>query len=191
MADSYIEQHLKESSRVKLSLLPHVSAIQSIIDALLKVIKSGGCIYTCGNGGSTCDAMHFVEELVAIYRRSRPGIRAQHLCDPSTLTCWANDRGFDGVFERQVRTHLTPNDALVVLSTSGNSPNIIGALKAAKEQGAVAIALLGKTGGQAKALSNQALVVESDATCHIQEAHITIIHIICDRLEVALFPDAK
>ncbi len=178
-----IEAHLRASSQTKLSLLSSVPLLEQMITTLYSVVSAGGRIYAAGNGGSTCDAMHFTEELVARYDRERPGIAAQHLCDVGTITCWANDYSFDSVFSRQVETLVTNRDALVVFSTSGNSRNILAALEAAAKKGAVTIALLGKGGGKAKSLAKIALVVESDVTAHIQEAHITIVHILCEGLE--------
>ena len=163
--------------------------IAQIVTTLASTIKQGGRIYACGNGGSACDAMHLVEELVARYQRERPGIRAQHLLDTGTITCWANDYTFDEIFERQVDTLVTKLDALVVFTTSGNSQNILRALAAANKLGATTIALLGKNGGAAKSLSKLSLIVSSEVTANIQESHITLVHIICDQLEQLLFPE--
>lgn len=188
---SKIEAYLRESSRVKAALTSQSKSIEALIDKLVAVSKAGGTIYSCGNGGSACDAMHLTEELVARYLRTRPGIKAAHLCDPGVLTCWSNDCGFESAFERQVETLITKNDALIAFSTSGNSKNILRAISKANEIGALTVGLLGKNGGEAKQLVKLPLVVESDITSHIQEAHIAIVHIICDCLEVALFPNAK
>jgi D-sedoheptulose 7-phosphate isomerase len=185
---SYIDSHIEGSVKVKLSLLEQTELIQNITAELVKVVKNGGRIYSCGNGGSACDAMHLAEELVARYLRERPGIRAQHLCDPGAISCWANDYSYEGVFARQVETYLEPRDALIVFSTSGNSENIVQALAAAKKIGASTIGFLGKTGGQAKTLCKFPLIVKSELTAHVQEAHITLVHIICEGLETTLFP---
>ncbi len=184
-----IVSHIKESARVKLLLADQSEKIAQIVTTLASTIKQGGRIYACGNGGSACDAMHLVEELVARYQRERPGIRAQHLLDSGTITCWANDYTFDEIFERQVDTLVTKLDALVVFTTSGNSQNILRALAAANKLGASTIALLGKNGGAAKSLSKLSLIVSSEVTAHIQESHITLVHIICDQLEQLLFPE--
>ena len=183
-----IRAHLERSSQVKLSLLDSAPQIAGIIDTLVTALRAEGTIYTCGNGGSTCDAMHFVEELVARFDRSRPGIRAQHFCDSATLTCWSNDYEFAGAFERQVKTFCTPKDALLVFSTSGKSPNVVRAIEAANAIGTKTVALLGKGGGPAKGLAKQSLVVSSDSSAHIQEAHIAVVHIICEAIETSLYP---
>lgn len=150
---------------------------------LMKTVKGGGTIYSCGNGGSTCDAMHFTEELVARYKRERPGIKAMHLHDPSTLTCWSNDYGFETVFARQVETFCGEGDTLVGFSTSGNSPNIIAAVKAAKARGTATIGMLGKDGGKLAGLCDIPIIVPADATERIQEVHITFVHIFCELIE--------
>lgn len=127
--------------------------------------------------------MHLVEELVARYKRERPGVRAHHFGDPSTLTCWSNDYSFEGAYERQVKTFCGPNDLLIAISTSGNSKNIVRAVTAAKALGTYVVGFLGKDGGVLKPLCNTAIVVPSSETERIQEVHITIIHILCELLE--------
>lgn len=181
------EAHITESARVKQSMLALTPVLLDITKSLLQVVQRGGCIYSCGNGGSACDSMHFTEELVARYHRERPGVRAHHFHDPGTLTCWCNDYDYASVFERQAQTFITDKDALIVFTTSGNSENLLRALAVANKAGAVTIGLLGKGGGKAKALVQKALIVESNATAHIQEAHIAVVHMICDQLEVELF----
>lgn len=184
----YISQQLKDSSDTKLALAEKAQAILDIGQQLVSVVKNGGTIFACGNGGSACDAMHLTEELVARYKRDRPGIKAQHFCDPSTITCWANDFNFDDVYARQVDTLVSDKDAVIVFSTSGNSENILRALAKANDKGAKTIAMLGKTGGKAKSLAKTSLIIERNETARIQEAHITVVHILCEYLEDTLFP---
>ena len=183
-----IQDYILQSAKVIQGLESKASEIGALCEMLIKTIRGGGTIFTCGNGGSACDAMHFAEELVARYRKDRPGIKAQHFCDAATITCWANDYNFESVFERQVQTFATNKDCLVVFSTSGNSPNILRAVEAAKKVGAKSIALLGKDGGNAKSIADLSLVVDSNYTPHIQQAHIAIVHLICEQLESTLFP---
>lgn len=162
----------------------HLAAsIGAAAGALRSSLDAGGTIYTCGNGGSACDAMHFAEELVARYKRKRDGIRARHLLDAGIITCWSNDEDFVDVFARQVRTLCGPNDCLVAFSTSGNSRNTIRAVQAGDALGSTTIGLLGKGGGELADLCRHAIVVPSDATERIQEAHITIVHIFCEFLD--------
>ena len=150
---------------------------------MAETVSRGGTIYACGNGGSTCDAMHLCEELVARYKRNRPGIKAMHFMDPSVLTCWGNDVGFDDAFARYAETFCTEKDVVIGISTSGNSRNVIAALTAAKARGSSVIGLLGRDGGVIAPLCNTAIIVPSQATERIQEAHITVIHIWCELLE--------
>lgn len=177
---------LQDSIELRQKILEDGSVLKNIdtaIAQLIKVIEQGGTIYSCGNGGSACDAMHFTEELVARYKKERVGIKASHFMDPGTLTCWANDYKWDGVFERQAQTFCGPKDALVVFSTSGNSSNIIKAIEAAKSKGSWVLGLLGKDGGKAASLCDTAIIVPSNATERIQEIHITLVHIFCEEIE--------
>ena len=111
--------------------------------------------------------------------------------DPATLTCWSNDYEFASAFRRQVETMIRPGDVLIAISTSGNSPNILQAVEAARARGAFTLGLTGNDGGRLLALADEALVVPSRATERIQEAHITIIHLLCELLEGMLFGDLE
>jgi D-sedoheptulose 7-phosphate isomerase len=181
--EAFASSHIRESIRVKDLLLGHAAEIASISQALGVAYTNGGTIYTCGNGGSSCDAMHFCQELVARFRRVRPGVRAAHFGDISTVTCWGNDVSYETVFARQAETFVTKKDVLMVFSTSGHSPNILRALEVARTKGALTIGLLGSGGGEAKSLCDLSVVVDSQFSAHIQECHITIIHILCGYLE--------
>jgi D-sedoheptulose 7-phosphate isomerase len=186
-----IRDALDESARIKLALRDQAPDILRMADAVADAFRAGNRLYACGNGGSACDAMHLVEELVARYKRERPGLPAHHLIDGPTLTCWANDYDWDSVFQRQVETLVRPGDVLVALSTSGNSVNVIRAVEAAHARGAVTLGLLGRDGGRMAALCTHALVVPARATERIQEGHITIIHLLCELVERTLFfPEA-
>ena len=134
--------------------------------------------------------MHFAEELVARYHRERPGIRAQHLIDSGTITCWANDYDFDTVFARQVETLANPEDVVIGFTTSGNSPNILNALEAAASIGSHTVVFTGKGGGKALSMAQTVFLVDSDTTAYIQVAHMCLIHMVCDVLEQRLFPDS-
>jgi D-sedoheptulose 7-phosphate isomerase len=188
--ESKIQDILRTSASIKNKLASDDNFMSEVAVAarrLIATVQAGGTIYSCGNGGSTADAIHLTEELVARYKRERPGIKAMHLMDAAVLTCWSNDYTFESVFERQVETFCGPSDCLIGISTSGNSKNIISAINAAKQKGAYTIGLLGKDGGALKSLCDTALVVPSQETERIQEAHITIIHIFCELLELGLF----
>ncbi len=142
-----------------------------------ETLKNGNKIITCGNGGSMCDAMHFAEELTGRFRDDRPSLPAIAISDPSYLTCAANDYGFDFVFSRWVQGVGQPGDLLLGISTSGNSPNIVEAVKEAKKQGMYSVCLLGKDGGALKDFADFAVVVPGTTSDRVQELHIKIIHI--------------
>lgn len=149
----------------------------------IKTFRSGGTIYSCGNGGSTCDAMHLTEELVARYHAERQGVRAQHFSDPGILTCWSNDYDYSSAFHRYAETFCTDRDVLVGISTSGNSENVVQAVKVARDNGCYTIALTGEGGGALKEEVDLCVAVPSRTTARIQEVHITIIHALCEQLE--------
>ena len=186
-----VQAGLEESARVKRAMQELAPAIARVADRMADVFRAGGHLYACGNGGSARDAVHLVEELVARYKRDRPGLPAHHLLDAATLTCWSNDYDFEGAFARQVQTLVGPKDLLLAISTSGNSPNIVRAVEVANERGAFTIGLTGRDGGRLAALCSDTLVVPSDATERIQEGHITIIHLLCELVERILFGDLE
>jgi len=187
-AEQVIRDALEESARVTLALREMAPAVLRTAGRLAEAFRAGNRLYACGNGGSACDAMHLVEELVARYKRDRPGLPAHHLLDAPTLTCWSNDYEFATAFRRQVEAMVRPGDVLVAISTSGGSANVLAAAQAARERGAVVVGLLGRGGGAVAPLCDEALVVPSDATERIQEAHITLIHLLCELVERDLFP---
>ncbi|RME60760.1 MAG: SIS domain-containing protein [Candidatus Dadabacteria bacterium] len=185
-----ITAHIERSLRVKQDALKNqelLNNIEQCAERLLSCIKDNGTVYIAGNGGSACDSLHFCEELVARYKRERPGIKAHHLIDPAILTCWSNDYSYDLVFQRQVETFCTEKDLLFLLSTSGNSQNVIKAAETAKDKGTAVIALTGESGGALAPLADIALKVPSNHTAHIQEMHITILHLLCEIVEQELF----
>jgi D-sedoheptulose 7-phosphate isomerase len=149
-----------------------------------------GRLHACGNGGSMCDAMHFVEEWTGRFRGNRRALSAISMGDPAQLTCIANDFGFDEIFARQIEANGRAGDLLLVISTSGNSANLIRAVEAAKERGLVTAALLGKGGGAIAPLVDHAIVVPLATTSdRIQELHIKIIHTVIELVERRLFPE--
>lgn len=158
-------------------------------DLLIATVKAGGNLFTCGNGGSHCDAMHFAEELTGRYRKDRRPLGALALGDPSHVTCVSNDYGFEFIFARQVEGLGRAGDLLVGLSTSGNSANVIRAFEAAKKKGIKTVALLGRDGGKLKPLADLAIVVPGTSSDRIQELHIKLIHIVIEVLEREIFPE--
>jgi len=159
-------------------------AIARLAERYTRTLAGGGTLFFAGNGGSAADAQHLAAEYVVRYARSRKALPAIALTtDTSLLTACGNDLGFDEVFARQVEALVGPDDLLVLHSTSGESPNVVRAAQAAKARGAAVVALLGKGGGPVRALVDDALVVPSDETAHIQEVHLAVEHLICELVE--------
>ncbi len=156
---------------------------------LIETIKADGKVFSCGNGGSHCDAMHFAEELTGRYRKDRRALGALALGDASHTTCVGNDYGFDFIFSRQLQGMGRPGDLLIGLSTSGNSRNVIKAFEAAKTLGIRTVALLGRGGGALKGLADLSIVAPGTTSDRIQEMHIKLIHIVIESLERSLFPE--
>jgi D-sedoheptulose 7-phosphate isomerase len=179
-----LRQRLQGAERALASLYESLTALDAICTAVVETLVNDGTLYTCGNGGSAAQASHLSEELIGRYRSDRPACRAVCLnADPAALTCIANDFGFDEVFARQAGVLCGGRDALVALSTSGESPNIVAALRAARERGATVIGLLGRDGGAALELCDHAVVVPGEESAHIQEAHQVVVHLICEAVE--------
>jgi D-sedoheptulose 7-phosphate isomerase len=150
-------------------------------------IRAGGKVLLFGNGGSAADAQHIAAELVIRYKADRAPIAAISLStDTSALTACGNDLGFDAIFERQIEALGRPHDVALGISTSGNSPNVLRALRQAKAMGLQTLGLTGGTGGQMPTLCDALIVVPSPVTARIQEMHITIGHMLCKALEQCL-----
>ncbi len=165
----------KEDTKAKLELAIEWSA---------QTIRNGGKLISAGNGGSMCDAQHFAEELTGRYRQDRPAYPAVAICDPSHLTCVANDYGYDCVFSRFIEGMGKPGDLFLGISTSGNSGNIIKACEVSKQLGLKTIMLLGKDGGKLKDLCDLPIIVPHGGFAdRIQEVHTMIIHIMIRGIE--------
>ncbi|MCU4154811.1 D-sedoheptulose 7-phosphate isomerase [Carboxylicivirga sp. A043] len=153
-------------------------------DLMVKAIKNGGKILSCGNGGSMSDAMHFAEELTGRFRNNRPGLPAIAIADPTHITCVGNDYGFDFIFSRYVEAVGLEGDVLLAISTSGNSPNVLNAAKSAKEKGMKVVALTGKSGGELAEVADIELRAPHNGySDRIQEIHIKIIHVMIQYIE--------
>jgi D-sedoheptulose 7-phosphate isomerase len=189
-APQSIREQLDASCAVIQSLSAQAELIERIAAQACDTLLAGRLVLTCGNGGSATDAQHLAEELIGRFRGNRRALPAVALtADTAALTCIANDFGYEQVFARQVEALARPGDLLVCFSTSGNSPNIVAALQAARARGAQSVALLGKDGGAARGLADLALIVASDDTARIQEAHLQVLHYICEVVEAAVLSD--
>jgi D-sedoheptulose 7-phosphate isomerase len=167
----------------------NLSKCQEFSEILIQAYKNQATVFSCGNGGSHCDAMHFAEEMTGRYRKDRRPLGALALGDPSHTTCVSNDYGFEFVFSRQVEGLGRKGDVLIGISTSGNSKNVILALEAAKNKGMKTVALLGKDGGKIKDIADFSIVVPGKTADRIQELHIKLLHIVIETVERALFPE--
>lgn len=156
---------------------------------LTETFKNGGRLFTCGNGGSLCDAMQFAQEFTGRFRKDRGPMGALALGDLSHMTCVANDYGYEEVFARQVTGLVRKGDMVVGISTSGNSENVVRAIQAAKALGAKTGGLLGKDGGRLKGMVDVAIVVAAKTPDRIQEMHVKLIHTLVETVERELYPD--
>ena len=156
---------------------------------LIDTYKNQSTVFTYGNGGSHCDAMHFAEEMTGRYRKNRKPLGALALGDSSHLTCVSNDYGFEYVFSRQLEALGRKGDLLIGISTSGNSQNVIHAVSSAKKLGLKTVGLLGKDGGKLKDLVDLSIVIPGTTADRIQEMHIKLLHIVIETVERELFPE--
>ena len=180
-----ITKRLEESAQVKSAIAKSkIDKIYSMVGFLVATYKVGGKVVLFGNGGSAADAQHIAGELVGRFILERQAFPAIALTtDTSILTAVANDLGYKGVFSRQVEALVDDKDVVIGISTSGNSPNVIEAMKTAKRKGAKTIGLTGGSGGSITKVADLVLIVPSDSSARIQEAHITIGHIVCELVE--------
>ena len=189
---SFIFNSLKEGQETLNRFLQDENAILEIdksIQTFVNSLNNGNKIFACGNGGSMCDSIHFVEELTGRYRKDRRPLAAISMGDPGHITCVSNDFGFADIFSRQVEGLGKSGDSLLAISTSGNSENVLKAVHSAKELGIKTIGLTGKDGGKLKEMADHCLIVPSQITDRIQEIHIKCIHIFIEGIERSLFPD--
>jgi D-sedoheptulose 7-phosphate isomerase len=184
-----ISSSIRESIEVKSEVLgASIPQILQVAGVVVTTFRRGGKVVLFGNGGSAADAQHVAAELVNRFLLERDALPAIALTtDTSVLTSLANDVGCEGIFVRQVEALVLEGDLAVALSTSGNSPNVIEAITAAKKRRATTVALTGRSGGKLKDLADLCICVPSDSTPRIQEAHLTILHAICQAVEEDLF----
>lgn len=167
----------------------NVKDIERSIQLFVDSFKSGGRVFSCGNGGSMCDSLHFAEELTGRYRKNRPPLPATGISEAGHVTCVANDFGFDHIFSRFVEAWGQKGDVLLAISTSGNSANVIKAVEVAKAKGMKVVGLLGKDGGKLKSMVDVPMIIDCPITDRIQEIHIKCIHIFIEGIERQLFPE--
>ena len=185
--NSIIQSHIKEHQDVLSSINTFNNTIEKIATILINCLKNEGTIYWCGNGGSASDSQHLAGELVGRFVGDRKPLRSIALnADSAVMTCIVNDYGYEHIFSRQVEGLGREGDVLIGITTSGNSQNIINALKVAKTKKMKTIGLLGKGGGIALKAVDHAIIIPSNSTARVQEMHIMIGHILCDLIEKGL-----
>ncbi len=187
-----IRAALTEAQEGLAALLANEETLAAIAQAgqlLADSFAQGGRVFSCGNGGSMCDAMHFAEELSGFFRHKRPALPATALSDPGHLSCVGNDVGYDAVFSRYLEAHARIGDVLLAISTSGKSPNVLKAAAVARAQGAKVIGLTGKKDCALASVSDILIATPAGSYAdRVQELHIKVIHILIESVERQLFP---
>ena len=167
----------------------NIEKTEKIAQELALAYKNGKKSLIAGNGGSNCDAMHFAEEFTGRFRKDRRALPSISISDSSHITCVGNDFGFDFVFAKGVEAFGQEGDFFFGISTSGNSKNVIEAVKMAKEKKLKTVALLGKDGGKLKGVCDYEFIIPGETSDRIQEVHMMILHIIIEGVERTLFPE--
>lgn len=181
--NSWMETIQEHVSTIKMSESLE-DVVHKSIGIMVDTLKSGGKIIFAGNGGSAADAQHLTAEFIGRFKRERPSLPSIALTvDSSILTCIGNDYGFDSIFSRQIQGIGNMNDTFVAITTSGNSANIINAVREANRRGIKTLCLTGKDGGKIKGLADIDIIVPSNVTARIQETHILIGHYFCEQIE--------
>lgn len=193
--DPIIDAALDEAARVLAALRAddvQRAAIGAFAERARAALEAGGRLFACGNGGSMCDAMHFAQEWTGCFRADRGPLPALAFSDPALLSNIANDYGYEEVFARAIEGHGRPGDLLVLLSTSGDSPNLVRAAARARELGIEVVGLLGRGGGKLAPLCDVSIVVPEARTAdRVQELHIKILHAVIEAVEASLPEKAR
>jgi D-sedoheptulose 7-phosphate isomerase len=189
---SKIEELINASIEIKKKFLEDpalISAVEKIVDAMVKCLQNGNKVLWCGNGGSAADAQHLAAELSGRFYTDRPALYSEALhVNTSYITAVANDYSYDIVYSRYLEGCARPGDVLVGISTSGNSKNVMNALQVAHDKGMITVGFTGSTGGKMKDLCDHLLNIPSNDTPRIQECHILAGHIICQLVEEKIYP---
>lgn len=189
----YITSSLKEAQLGLERLISDKATLASIEKAgslIVQSFEANGRVFSCGNGGSMCDAMHFAEELTGRYRKNRQGFPAVSISDPSHITCVANDFGYEAVFSRYVQSHGRAGDCLVAISTSGTSATVVNAARAAREMDMHVVVLTGRPGTELESLASVCICTPAGQFAdRVQELHIKVLHILIELVERHFHPE--
>jgi D-sedoheptulose 7-phosphate isomerase len=189
---NFIRSSLEDAHKTLTTFLgneDNINKIEQAIQTFVDSFQNKGRVFSCGNGGSMCDALHFAEELTGRYRKDRAPLPATGISEAGHITCIANDFGFEYIFSRYIDAWGQKGDVLLAISTSGNSANVIKAVEVAKSKGMKVVGLLGKDGGKLKSMVDVPLVIDCPITDRIQEVHIKCIHIFIEGIERKIFPE--
>ena len=193
MSIQHIQFSLREAHNALTNLLSDhqtLADIERAAGVLIEVFGRKGRVYSCGNGGSMCDAMHFAEELTGRYRRDRAALAAAAISDPGHMSCVGNDLGYEHVFSRYIEAHGRAGDCLLALSTSGTSKNIVNAVRTAQLLNLRVIVLSGKRNPELEALSDVYISTPGGSYAdRVQELHIKLLHILIELVERHYFPE--
>ena len=185
MSEPSLAREVEDHLAVIGALRDELDRIRAVGDRLIERLERGGKVLVMGNGGSAADSQHLAAELVGRFRRPRGGLAAVALTtDTSILTAVANDFGYEDLFTRQVEALCRPEDAVIGISTSGRSANVVDAIRAARARGAYTVGLTGGEGGSLRATAEDCVAVPSEDTARIQEGHILIAHLWCEMIDV-------
>ena len=191
-----LEEHIKNSYFAAYETVKkfvenseNIERTAKISEELAEAYRNGKKSLIAGNGGSNCDAMHFAEEFTGRFRKDRIALPSISISDSSHITCVGNDYGFNFIFAKGIEAFGQEGDFFFGISTSGNSQNVIEAIKLAKEKGLKTVGLLGKDGGKLKGVCDYEFIVQGETTDRIQEVHMIILHIIIEGVERILFPE--
>lgn len=180
-------EDIRNNLDIFISKEENINKIYEISDIITKATLKGNKVFTCGNGGSMCDAMHFAQELTGKFDKDRKSLPAIAISDPSYLTCTSNDYGYEHSFDRMIEGLGKNGDVLVAISTSGNSVNVVNAVDRANKTGLTTIGMLGKDGGKLKDMCGVSLIAPGDYSARVQEIHIQCLHIIIEIVENNIF----
>lgn len=192
-SETFVE-NLEESLLLKRAMLADpelIATVATVAGELVRALQSGGKVLLFGNGGSAADAQHLAAEFVGRFERDRPALPAIALTtDTSALTAIGNDYSFEEIFARQIRALASPGDVAIGMSTSGNSPNVVHGVRAARKAGAFTVGLTGMHGGALASCAHRSICIPSTRTSRIQEAHTLVGHTLCEVVEMKLFSDS-